>query len=159
MRPALLLALALAVGGCRVHYEDPVQVNASVVTINVVPDPLRLLVTCPPGNTNCFGSLDATVSVVESAGLGGKIEFVGVALYNVTAARTDSYVELRTDWLRANAGTDRVEANGRLSVRPVVEGYPFPAGQPRPELQIRFFVKFIDDRGNIHEVPKSVPLL
>ena len=99
------------------------------------------------------------MSVVESAGLGGRIEFVGVALFNVTADRTDSYVQLGADWFRAQAGTDRVEANGRLAVRPVVEGYPFPAGQPRPQLQIRFFLKFVDDRGNIHEVPKTVPLV
>jgi hypothetical protein len=158
MRPALLLPLALAAGGCHISYEDPVQVQASVVTLSVAPDPLRLLVTCPPGNPNCFASLDATVTVSESAGLGGRIEFVGVALYNVATARTESYVQLNADWLRAHAGTDRVEAKGRLAVRPVVEGYPYPAGQPRPQLQINLLVKFVDDRGNTLEVTKAVPL-
>ena len=158
MRPAFFLVLAVAVAGCHVHYEDPPQVDASVVTLNVAPDPLRLLVACPPGNTNCFGSLDATVTVAESAGLGGKIEFVDVILYNVTAAKNDSFVRLGSDWLRQQAGTDRVEANGRLALRPVIEGYPFPANQPRPQLEIRLGVRFTDDKGNVHNVTKWMML-
>jgi hypothetical protein len=158
MRPALLLPLALAVGGCHISYEDPVQVQASVVALSVAPDPLRLLVTCPPGNSNCFASLDATVTVSESAGLGGRIEFVDVILYNITTARNDSFIRLGADWLQQNAGTARVEANGRLAVRPVIEGYPFPANQPRPQLEIRLGVRFTDDRGNEHNVTKWMPL-
>jgi hypothetical protein len=157
--PLAIIALAAAVTGCRVHYEDPVRVDASVVTLAVAPDPLRLLVTCPPGNTNCFGSLDATVTVAEGAGLGGRIEFVDVILYNVTMARNDSFIRLGADWLRQQVGTDRVEAGGRLAMRPVIEGYPFPAGQPRPQLEIRLGVRFLDDRGNEHNVTKWVPLV
>ena len=157
--PLAIIAVAAAVFGCRVHYEDPVVVTAANVTISVAPDPLRLLVACPPGNSNCFGSLDATVTVTESAGLGGRIEFVDVILYNVTAAKNDSFIRLGGDWLRQQAGTDRVEAGSRLAVRPVIEGYPFPAGQPRPQLEVRLGVRFVDDRANVHNVTKWVPLV
>ena len=82
----ILLAAALATG-CQIHYEDPPQIEESIVTLSVAPDPLRMLITCPPGNTNCFASLDATVTVTESAGLGGRIEFVDVILYNIVTAK------------------------------------------------------------------------
>ena len=155
MRTTLFILLAAAlVTGCRIHYEDPPVVEASVVTLTVAPDPLRMLVTCPPGNTNCFASLDATVTVAETAGLGGRIEFVDVILYNIVTTRNDSFVRLGGDWLRQQAGTDRVEAMGRLAVRPVIEGYPFPANQPRPQLEIRLGVRFNDDKGNVHNVTK-----
>ena len=156
--PLAIIALAAAVSGCRVHYEDPVRVDQAVVTVTVAPDPLRLLVTCPPGNTNCFGSLDATVTLAENAGLGGRVEYVDVTLYNVITARNDSYIRLGPDWLRQQAGTDRIEANGRLAVRPVIQGYPFPVNQ-RPQLEIVLAVRFVDDRGNVLEPTRRVPLV
>ena len=139
------------------HYEDPVQVEAAVVNITVAPEPLRLLVVCPPGNSNCFGSLDATVALVESAGLGGRVEYVDVTLYNVITAKNDSQIRLGADWFQAQAGTNRVEAMGRLAVRPVIQGYPFPVGQ-QPQLEIVFAARFLDDKGNVLEPTKRVPL-
>ena len=152
-----IIILALAFAGCHVHYEDPVQPTLSVIAVTVAPDPLRLLVTCPAGNTNCFGSLDATVTVTESGGLGGRLEFVDVTVYNVIAARNDSQSRLDSAWLRTNAGTDRVEASGRLPLRFVIQGYPFPVGH-QPTLEFVIAVRFIDDRGHTVETTKRVPL-
>ena len=72
MRTALAIVSAAALTGCHINYVDPVQPTLAVITVTVAPDPLRLLITCPPGNTNCFGSLDATVTITESGGLGGR---------------------------------------------------------------------------------------
>jgi hypothetical protein len=158
MRTSLFILLAAALAaGCQIHYEDTPQVEESIVTLSVVPDPLRMLIACPPANSNCFASLDATVTVTESAGLGGKIEFVDVILYNIVTAKNDSFVRLGADWLQQQAGTNRVEANGRLAVRPVIEGYPFPVGQ-QPQLEIRLGVRFTDDKGTVHNVTKWLPL-
>jgi len=158
VKRVLAAALALAtLGGCRVHYPDPVQPTLAVITVTVAPDPLRLLVTCPPGNTNCFGSLDTTVTIAESGGLGGRVEYVEVTVYNVILARNDSQIRLEPDWLRTNAGTDRIEANGRMALRPVIEGYPFPVGQ-QPQLEFVVAVRFIDDRGNVVEQSRRIPL-
>ena len=158
MRLAVPVIALAAFASCHVHYQDPVQPTLSVITIAVAPDPLRLLVTCPSGNTNCFGSLDATVTIAESGGLGGRIEFVDVTVYNVILARNDSQIRLDPAYLRANAGTDRVEANGRLALRPVIQGYPFPVGQP-PTLEFVIAVRFVDDRGNVVETNRRVPLV
>jgi hypothetical protein len=154
--PLAIIALA-AFSGCHVNYVDPVQPTLAVIGVAVAPDPLRLLVTCPPGNTNCFGSLDATVTIAESGGLGGRVEFIDVIIYNVILARNESHVRLDTAWLRAQAGTDRIEANGRMALRPTVQGYPFPVGQP-PQLEIVLGVRFLDDRSNVVESVKRVPL-
>ena len=152
-----VLALA-AFAGCHVHYVDPVQPTLSVITLTVAPDPLRLLVTCPPGNTNCFGSLDATVAINEGGGLGGRVEFVDVTVYDVILARNQSQIRLDPAYLRANAGTDRIEANGHLALRPVIQGYPFPVGH-QPTLEFVIAVRFVDDRGNVVETNRRVPLV
>jgi hypothetical protein len=157
MRTPLAIIALTALAGCHVNYVDPVQPTLSVIAVTVAPDPLRLLVTCPAGNTNCFGSLDATVSIDESGGLGGRIEFVDVIIYNVILARNDAHLRLDTAWLRQTAGTDRIEANGRLALRPTFEGYPFPVGQ-QPQLEIVLGVRFLDDKGNVVETVRRVPL-
>ena len=157
MRTALAIIAAAASTGCHINYVDPVQPTLAVITVTVAPDPLRLLVTCPPGNTNCFGSLDATVTIAESGGLGGRVEYVDVTIYNIIAARNDSQIRLDATYLRANAGTDRIEGNGRLSLRPVIQGYPFPVGQ-QPQLEFVIAVRFIDDRANVVETNRRIPL-
>ena len=157
MRNLAIILAAAASAGCHINYVDPVQPTLAVITVAVAPDPLRLLVTCPPGDTNCYGSLDATVTIAESGGLGGRIDHVDVTVYNVIHARNDSHVRLGADDLRANAGTDRIEANGTLALRPTITGYPFPVGQP-PQLEFVLDVRFVDDRGNVIDTSRRVPL-
>jgi hypothetical protein len=157
MRTALAIIALAALPGCQVHYQDPVRPTLSVITVTVAPEPLRLLVVCPPGDTNCFGSLDATLTITESGGLGGRVEFVDVTVYNVIHARNDSQTRLGSEWLKTNAGTDRIEANGRLPLRFVIQGYPFPVGQ-QPQLEFVLAVRFIDDRTNVVETNRRIPL-
>jgi len=157
MKLAVALIAAFALAGCHIHYVDPVQPTESLITVTVAPDPLRLLVTCPAGNPNCFGSLDATVSIVESGGVGGRVEFVDVVVYDVILARNQSEIRLPPEYLRANAGTDRIEANGRMALRPVINGYPFPVGR-QPTLEFVITVRFVDDKGHTIDTAKRVPL-
>ena len=157
MRTALAIVSAAALTGCHINYVDPVRPTLAVITVTVAPDPLRLLVTCPPGDTNCFGSLDATVTIAESGGLGGRVEFVDITVYNVIHARNDSQIRLDAAYLRATAGTDRIEANGSLAMRPTIQGYPFPVGQP-PQLEFVIAVRFVDDRENVIDTNRRVPL-
>ena len=157
MRTALAIIAAVGLSGCHINYVDPVRPTLAVINVTVAPDPLRLLVTCPPGNTNCFGSLDATVAIEEKGGLGGRVEYVDVTVYNIIHARNDSQIRLGADYLRANAGTDRIEANGRMALRPTISGYPFPVGQP-PQLEFILDVRFVDDRNNVIDTNRRVPL-
>jgi hypothetical protein len=158
MRTRFAIIALAALTGCQVHYQDPIQPTLAVITVTVAPDPLRLLVVCPPGDTNCFGSLDATLTIAESGGLGGRVEYVDVTVYNVILARNDSQTRLDSNWLKANAGTDRIDASGRLPLRFVIQGYPFPVGQ-QPQLEFVIGVRFIDDRNNVVETTRRIPLV
>jgi hypothetical protein len=82
---------------------------------------------------------------------------VDVTVYNVIHARNDSQIRLGADYLRASAGTDRIEANSRMALRPTISGYPFPVGQP-PQLEFILDVRFVDDRNNVIETNRRVPL-
>ncbi len=157
MRTALAIIAAVGLSGCHINYVDPVRPTLAVIDVTVAPEPLRLLVTCPPGNTNCFGSLDATVAIEEKGGLGGRVEYVDVTVYNLIHARNDSHIRLGADYLRSSAGTDRIEANGRMALRPTISGYPFPVGQS-PQLEFILDVRFVDDRNNVIDTNRRVPL-
>ena len=157
MRIPVAIIAAATLTGCHINYVDPVRPTLSVITVAVAPDPLKLLVTCPAGNTNCFGSLDATATIEEKGGLGGRVEYVDVTVYNIIHARNDSQIRLDANYLKASAGTDRIEANGRLALRPTISGYPFPVGQA-PQLEFILDVRFVDDRGNVIDTNRRVPL-
>jgi hypothetical protein len=148
--PAALVATVLATG-CRIQDggdDGPTAPGAAQITISVSPSPLRFLVVCPPGGSQCFGSLDATVTIAETAGVGGRVDYIDVTLFDAATQRTLSTVRLGSDWLRSQAGTDRIEAGRSLAVRPIVQGYPFPSAEPRPRFEVLMEVGFVDDRGN-----------
>lgn len=159
LRVLALSVAALVVGACHIQYTDGPEGDIAHIALTVAPDPLRMLVVCPPGSALCFGSLDATVTIVESNGVGGRIESLDITLYNVTTARNETEIKLGPDWLRAQVGTDRIAANGAVAVRPIVEGYPFQAGVPRPQLEFLLAVSVTDDRGNAVRQTSRVPLL
>ena len=50
-----------------------------------------------------------------------------------------------------------MEANGHLPLRFVIQGYPFPVGQ-QPTLEFVIAVRFVDDRQNVVETTKRIPL-
>jgi len=40
----------------------------------------------------------------------------------------------------------------------VIQGYPFPVGQ-QPQLEFVLAVRFVDDRGNVVEQSRRIPLV
>ena len=132
--------------------------QSAQIAISVVPDPLRLLVVCPAGTPNCFGSLDATVTVTESAGVGGRVTRIELILQDAILGITLEHETYDSTWLTTHVGTDRIEPRGALAVRPVVEGYPFPASAPRPSLAVTLNVTMVDDKGHTVTATKRVPL-
>ena len=107
-------------------------------------------VECPaPTNPAfCLASFSPTVTVTETAGLGGRINSVEVTLRNVTLARDESKLTLDAAWVARQAGTNRLEGKAGIAFQPVVSGYPIPATGPRPQLRIVLGVQFIDDKNN-----------
>ena len=118
------------------------------LTITPAPVPVRVDCPAPTNPAFCLASLNPTVTVRETAGVGGHINSVEVTLRNVTLARDETKVTLGADWVARQAGTNRLEGKAGIGFQPVVSGYPVPAAGPRPQLRIILGVQFIDDKNN-----------
>jgi hypothetical protein len=154
---AAVLLLSGLLGGCDffgskdlIEPTPPPPASAKI-DLTIAPSPVPVTVVCPaPTNPAfCLASLNPTVTVAETAGLGGRIDSVEVTLRNVTLSRDESKVTLGSDWVARQAGTNRLEAKARIGFQPVVSGYPIPATGPRPQLRIILGVQFTDDKGNV----------
>jgi len=153
-RVAALLIPGVLLSGCDVAKDltksSPPPPTSAHIELTITPSPVPVTVDCPaPTNPAfCLASLSPTVTVAETAGLGGRIDSVEVTLRNVTLGRDESKVTLGSDWVARQAGTNRLEAKARIGFQPVVSGYPILASGPRPQLRIILGVQFVDDKNN-----------
>ncbi|HEU0105649.1 MAG TPA: hypothetical protein VFT38_05725 [Vicinamibacteria bacterium] len=158
------VAVALALPGCEYFDKGPTTPAASpspgtaALSIAVAPDPLKILWVCPIADTYCFGSLDSTVTVTETAGVGGRVDNVDFTVRDALLGIELTTLHLSSDDIKAKAGTNRIEAMGKLAVRPIVEGYPVKKDIPRPSLNIDISVQMTDDKNNIVKQTKRVPV-
>lgn len=151
MRRALpLLVLSLGLVAC--EERTPVASSASV-SITVTPTPVPVRLACPalvpgqPTPPNCFISLDPTVTISETAGVGGRLDSIEVTVRDLATGQDQTRLTLDRTWIVGQAGTDRVEPFGSIAFRPVVTDYPIPYG--RPNLAVILSVRFVDDKGNV----------
>ena len=84
MRPAIpLMVLSLGLAAC--EERTPVASSAAV-SITVTPTPVPVRLACPelvpglPPPPNCFLSLDPTVTIAETAGVGGRMDSLEVTV-------------------------------------------------------------------------------
>jgi len=149
-----LLALA-ALPGCDVL--EPTKKSA-VLTITVEPNPVVIRVAClasvPPPEF-CLASLDPTITVAETGGVGGRIENIDLVVRNTATGVEEGRLALDSAWVRSQAGTDRIEARGRIAFRPVVSGYRVRNGTV-PALVFTIRVRFLDDNGHTIEQSQQV---
>jgi hypothetical protein len=154
LRSAAVLAAAVLSGsGCDVL--EPTKSSAAL-SITVNPNPVVIRVSClasiPPPEF-CLASLDPTITVAETGGVGGKVELIELVVRNTATNTEEGRVGLDSEWVRTQAGTDRIEARGSLAFRPVVEGYRVRNGTV-PSLVFTISVRFLDDNG--HAVSQSL---
>ena len=152
MRRAIPL-MVLSVGLAACEERTTITASSAVVAITVSPTPVPVRLACPaqvPGSpppANCFISLDPTVTVAETAGVGGRLESLDVTVRDLATGQDQTHVTLDRAWIVGQAGTDRIEPFGSIAFRPVVNNYPIPYG--RPNLAVIMSVRFVDDRGNV----------
>lgn len=165
----LLAAFAVAAGaialpGCEYLKKDPTTPTASpspgtaALAITVAPDPLKILWVCPVSDTYCYGSLDSTVTVSETGGVGGVVNSVDFTVRDSVLGTALTTLHLSGDDIKAKAGTNRIEAMGKLAVRPIIEGYPVRSNIPRPSVNIDVDVQVTDDLGHVVKQTKRVPV-
>jgi hypothetical protein len=158
------VAIAAALPACEYFDKGPTTPAASpspgtaVLSIAVAPDPLKILWVCPIADTYCYGSLDSTVTVTETAGVGGRVDNVDFTVRDALLGIELTTLHLSSDDIKAKAGTNRIEPMGKLAVRPIVEGYPVKKDIPRPSLNIDISVQVTDDKNNVVKTTKRVPV-
>ena len=158
------VAIAMALPACEYFDKGPTTPAASpspgtaALSITVAPDPLKILWVCPIADTYCFGSLDSTVTVSETAGVGGRVDNVDFVVRDSVLGVELTKIQLSSDEIKAKAGTNRIEPLGKLSVRPIIEGYPVKKDIPRPSLNIDITVQVTDDKQNVVKATKRVPV-
>jgi len=158
------VAIAAALPACEYFDKGPTTPSASpspgtaVLSIAVAPDPLKILWVCPIADTYCYGSLDSTVTVTETAGVGGRVDNVDFTVRDALLGIELTTLHLSSDDIKAKAGTNRIEPMGKLAVRPIVEGYPVKKDIPRPSLNIDISVQVTDDKNNVVKTTKRVPV-
>jgi hypothetical protein len=158
------VAIAAALPACEYFDKGPTTPAASpspgtaVLSIAVAPDPLKILWVCPIADTYCYGSLDSTVTVTETAGVGGRVDNVDFTVRDALLGIELTTLHLSSEDIKAKAGTNRIEAMGKLAVRPIVEGYPVKKDIPRPSLNIDISVQVTDDKNNVVKATKRVPV-
>jgi hypothetical protein len=163
---ALIAAVAIAIvlPGCEYFDKGPTTPAPSptpgtaALTITVAPDPLKILWVCPISDTYCYGSLDSTVTVTETAGVGGRVDNVDFVVRDALLGLELTKLHLSSEDIKTKAGTNRIEPSGKLAVRPIVEGYPVRNNIPRPSLNIDISVQVTDDKNNVVKTTKRVPV-
>jgi hypothetical protein len=158
------IALAAALPACEYFDKGPTtpapspSPGTAALSITVAPDPLKILWVCPIADTYCFGSLDSTVTVTETAGVGGRVDSVDFTVRDALLGIELTTLHLSSEDIKTKAGTNRIEAMGKLAVRPIVEGYPVKKDVPRPNLNIDISVQVTDDKNNVVKTTKRVPV-
>ena len=158
------VGLAIALPACEYFDKGPTtpapspSPGTAALSIAVSPDPLKILWVCPIADTYCFGSLDSTVTVTETAGVGGRVDNVDFTVRDSVLGIELTTLHLSSEDIKAKAGTNRIEPMGKLAVRPIVEGYPVKKDIPRPSLNIDISVQVTDDKNNVVKSTKRVPV-
>ena len=159
-----VLAFAAVLPGCEYFDKSPTNPAPSpspttaALSITVAPDPLKILWVCPIADTYCFGSLDSTVTVNETAGVGGRVDSVDFTVRDSLLGVELTTLHLSSADIATKAGTNRIEPLGKLAVRPIVEGYPVKKDIPRPSVNIDISVQVTDDKNNVVKTTKRVPV-
>lgn len=158
------VAIAIALPACEYFDKGPTtpapspSPGTAALSIAVAPDPLKILWVCPVSDTYCYGSLDSTVTVTETAGVGGRVDNVDFTVRDALLGIELTTLHLSSEDIKAKAGTNRIEPSGKLAVRPIVEGYPVRSNIPRPSLNIDISVQVTDDKDNVVKQTKRVPV-
>lgn len=158
------LIVAAGLSACEFFQKSPTAPAASprpttaALDIAITPDPLKILWVCPLVDTNCYGSLDSTITISETAGVGGLVDSVDFVARDSVLGVQLTQLHLSATDIKAKVGTNRIEPLGKLAVRPIIEGYPVPAKSPRPTLVIDVAVQMTDDKGNVVKKTRSAPV-
>ena len=145
-----LALLATLLPGCKSGTREP---ESAVLALSVSPVPLIVKWACPvhaptdPPPERCMLTMDPTITITESAGVGGQMVSMAVSVRDLATQAEKFIVVLDHNWIIANTGGDRVEPRTAKSFHVVVQDYPLPFST-RPNLTLVMGARMVDDKGN-----------
>jgi hypothetical protein len=137
-----VLALAVLASGCG---EDPLTIGdatRAVIAVSVSPNPV------PPSQNVLTGavSIGYRITITESAGLGGVVQFVSAQVYDPETGLLASLTYFDSSNLIVFVGTNRIDPGGTMEV-PQTTSYLLPDFRVNALLAIN--VQMRDDRENL----------
>jgi hypothetical protein len=113
-----------------------------------------------PAGTGCTTQPDLavwTVTIRETAGLSGNVNFINVTSRSKTTGLESNTLNYSATDVTSRAGTNHVNGNGQLSLRiGICSTIASSAGRQRSVTQV---VNFTDDRGNLMNISTEFDIL
>jgi hypothetical protein len=148
---AALVSLALLLPGCGSSTPTITGVPRAAITLTVDPNPI------PPSQNTLTGTVTIgyKVTITETAGLGGQIQFVSGQVYDPVSGALVSLTYFDSNDLIVFVGKDRIEPSGTLVV-PQTASYLFADLSTKATLTVNVQMK--DDRDNLINQSLLVPV-
>jgi len=141
-RLRLLAALAAAalVPACSSDTPSiPDGVIRSHIVLTVTPSPLAPIATPP------VYSLRYTVTIAETNGLGGELQYVNGTVFNDTTGAAIAFNNYDSSDILVFVGSKRIDGG---QSRPVTQQIDYQLADPATKVVLTVAIQFKDDRGN-----------
>ena len=146
-----MIVAAASLAGCGGDGGSPNDpISSGAFTVTVTPNPI-VATDCDPAVCGGEGVLVAvgTIVITETAGVGGFVNLAAISLRNAATNAEVGTLSYSAQEIAALAGTNRVSANGTLTIPGLGAAYRLPGGARAATMS--FAVALTDD----HSFPKS----
>ncbi len=138
----VLLAAALLAPGCSSTPTVPSNISRAAIEITIDPNPI----TATQNTTTFAATVTYTLTLKETAGLGGEVQFISSAVYEPSTGRQVYLNYYDSNDLLVYQGSKRIEANGSLAL-PQSATYTLSDYTKAADLVVTVQLK--DDRTNL----------
>ena len=137
-----LLAGALVVPGCGSGTPTIPDISRAAITITVDPNP----VAATQDATTFAVTANYTITVKETAGLGGEVQFISSSVHDPSTGAQVALNYYDSTDLVVYSGTKRIEPNGTLSLK---QSVTYTLADLSKAGQLVVSTQFKDDRSNL----------
>ncbi len=117
----------------------PEGVLRSGIALTVAPSPLAPIATPP------VYSLRYTVTIAETNGLGGELQYVNGTVFDEATGTAIAFNNYDSSDILVFVGSRRIDAN---QSRPVTQQIDYQLADPARKILLTIAIQFKDDRGN-----------
>jgi hypothetical protein len=120
-------------------------VDLAVITLSIEPNPIIATPSASPGFTF---SIQFTVIIQETAGVGGQMQLVRSTLFDPVTGQTVAINTYDDKDLIVFSGGNQIGPKGTLKVTQILN-YTIPSNNLTKAANLTVFIQFKDDHGNV----------